>query len=206
MLINIPDSAVKWIKLHRTKFRDLSDEQVKQGYAESIKADLISMQPFLPERLKQIGAGILDIGCGLAGIDAALKTVYKRASLHLMDGTGEGANKVGYRPALDVYNDMDATRELLAANGVKTFKAHEPDPDAEIAPVDLILSLYSWGHHYPVSVYLDLAKRTLKPGGRIILDLRIGQGGKAEMEKHFKFVAVCQTHKSERCVFEKESE
>ena len=33
---------------------------------------------------------------------------------------------------------------------------------------DLILSFKSWGVHYPITEYIPLAKRCLRPGGLII--------------------------------------
>lgn len=39
-------------------------------------------------------------------------------------------------------------------------------------PLDLVISLVSWGFHFPVSTYLDQVHDLLREGGRLILDLR----------------------------------
>lgn len=49
-----------------------------------------------------------------------------------------------------------------------------PDPGLTI-PCELIYSNCSWGHHYPIETYLDLARRSLRAGGVLIVDLRRGE-------------------------------
>jgi len=34
---------------------------------------------------------------------------------------------------------------------------------------DVVMSLWSWGFHYPLGTYLDAASEILKPSGRLIL-------------------------------------
>ena len=80
---------------------------------------------------------------------------------------------------------------------------HPPDPSLTI-PCDLIVSRQSWGHHYPVATYAELAMRSLRPGGRIIIDLRRGTGGLEELSaRGFQRISedILGGLKSERLVF-----
>jgi hypothetical protein len=48
-------------------------------------------------------------------------------------------------------------------------------PNLDHAPdggLDLVLSTISWGFHYPLSTHLPQVAAKLRPGGRIIVDLR----------------------------------
>lgn len=196
--IIVPDSAVEWIRLHRTKFRDLPADEVKAAYAASVEADYEAMKPWLPKKCR----AWLDIGAGMAGIDVLLRRHYRMSRIHLMDGTGRGPNMVGYQKGIDLYNSMPAALELLAANGIKSVGVHEPDPSATIE-CDLIVSLLSWGHHYPAETYLPLVMRSLRPGGRLILDLRKGQNGHRVISKSLAFLGIVSEHKSDRVCFER---
>ena len=51
--------------------------------------------------------------------------------------------------------------------------------------VDLILSLMSWGFHYPVSTYLQSVYNTFRDGGIVILDIRKGTEGRNIIDKQF---------------------
>jgi len=42
--------------------------------------------------------------------------------------------------------------------------------------VDIVYSHMSWGFHYPVNTYGEAVYRVLKPGGRLILTLRVNLG------------------------------
>ena len=70
---------------------------------------------------------------------------------------------------------MGTTRKFLLMNQVASnhIHLHRIDPDTTI-PCDVMISLLSWGFHYPVSTYSDLAVRSLRSGGTLILDVRKG--------------------------------
>jgi len=70
--------------------------------------------------------------------------------------------------------------------------------------VDLVVSLISWGFHYPVPVYLDQVRALLRPGGRVILDVRKETDGRAQLEARFPGVTtISETRKKERVVAER---
>jgi len=67
--------------------------------------------------------------------------------------------------------------------------------------VDLVLSLISWGFHYPVGVYLERVYDLLDEGGVLILDIRRDTDGVDVLVKKFddyrtvletrKFIRIC---------------
>jgi SAM-dependent methyltransferase len=112
----------------------------------------------------------------------------------------------GFESKAAFYNDTTLTRQFLRLNGVPDDKQHY----IEAAPsnldrcglqVDLVISLIAWGFHFPLSVYLDEVLRALRPGGRIIVDLRSGSDGEELLTSrglahkvllaHPKFRRVC---------------
>lgn len=139
------------------------------------------MAPYLPPTAD----AVLDIGCGMAGIDVLLWRLY-RPRLFLLDGTGMAAVRTGFHGTLEWYNSMPIARKLLELNGVPTSRIVEGTP----ARCDLAISLLSWGFHYPVSTYLPLVKTVLSPGGRLILDIRKGTDGLAALEADFEMVGT----------------
>ncbi len=77
----------------------------------------------------------------------------------------------GFKDRGEFYNSLDLTREILILNGVaeRSIRILEARDDGGIdidEGLDLVISLISWGFHYPVSIYLDRVHELLKPGGR----------------------------------------
>ena len=159
-------------------------DKVALAFAEGLQRDLDSLLPFLPERAE----AVLDIGCGLAGIDLMLHRHYAPESprFALLDREGVSTDVFyGYEDDAAHYASLGIARRLLEENGVPPEDIATFDPDRDGYPAgrtyDLILSLISWGFHYPVSTYLDDVQRTLAPGGTLIVDVRDGTGAEDEL-------------------------
>jgi hypothetical protein len=128
------------------------------------------IEPFLPSNVESI----LDIGCGMAGIDVFLKRKFPSARLELLDGDGKHQAAYGFSPDAKPYSSRAATSALLEANGVSCDRWHEAGTKEELK-ADLVISLLSWGFHYPLSTYkvrgfciADLRKSHEKPRGTVI--------------------------------------
>ena len=151
----------------------LRKRAIKRRFDAGMRREYQGLCEWLP---KQANA-ILDVGCGIGGIDALLYEHYGRSNdlcFYLLDRTQQDEQiGYGYRNRADFYNSFDVTREFLNSNGVPeqslvTLEARE-DADIDLrGPVDLVISLISWGFHYPVATYLDRSYELLKPGGRLI--------------------------------------
>jgi len=178
--MNIPPEALPWIGVHRTH---IDSKNLQEAYAKSLREDYQMIRSFLPEHCESI----LDIGCGMAGIDTFFYTHYqKQIHLHLMDGTGDTDEKIGFHDEMEPYNNLAITKKLLMMNGVIPEHIHFHPINAELTiPCDVIISLLSWGFHYPANTYCELAKRSLRSGGIIILDVRKGTDYRC-LKRNFK--------------------
>lgn len=166
----VPDECVKYLRWQRLA-RVKSDEGVKLMYAEWVARDFTEIEPHLPERVYSI----LDIGCGMAGIDVLLKRRYPDAHLSLLDGDGANLVREGtpsasgrgkWNKTLKPYSSRKHAEMLLTANGVTVDRWHDVGT-TEPLEADLIVSLFSLGFHFPLSTY------RLK--GLCIADLRRGK-------------------------------
>lgn len=159
----IPDACIPFIRWQRSRLieRKVPDPQeVKRRYAAWVAEDFAGMEPHLPAHVESI----LEIGCGMAAIEVFLTRKYPHARLELLDGDGE--NVVGgYLPTSEPYNSRAHTELLLGANGARVDRWHDVGTDA-LLEADLILSMASWGYHYPLATY--------RARGFAIVDLRRG--------------------------------
>lgn len=205
----IPDIACKFILLQRTDFIRFTKKrpyrflvnrvplityervvalearvrrpEIKRQYRDCMNEEYGSIKDHLPERC----ATVLDIGCGLAGIDVLLDRHYAKQapSFFLLDRTHvEEDVFYMFEDKGAFYNSLELTEQVLAANGVDDARVHLLDAtdgnDIPIAgQVDLALSLLSWGFHYPVATYLNTVYELLNDGGCVIIDVRKGTDG-----------------------------
>jgi SAM-dependent methyltransferase len=233
--IEIPDDALRYLLLQRTDYlalprrpllyralRHLSRRPpldaaialesawrggaVRRAFNRDMEREYGEIRPHLPRR----AVAILDIGCGVGGIDVLLHRHYGTPRLYLVDRT-ETSGKIwyGFQERGAFYNSFDATRRVLLGNRVpeKDLRFREVNEECRLdipESVDLVISLISWGFHYPVEVYADQVRALLRPGGRVILDVRKDTDGKAQLEARFPRVTVIsETRKKERVVAER---
>lgn len=133
---------------------------------------------------------MLDIGCGL-GLSSVMIAKYSNMKyLGLLDGDGSGELFGDYRDQALAWNDVhiagNIARSILCNTECKVETFVQGRHPVKI-PVDLIVSFKSWGTHYPVATYLDLAAQSLETGGLMVLDLRpddeeFRAGQRAEIE------------------------
>lgn len=100
----------------------------------------------------------------------------------------------GFNEDISGYNSFLAARDFLIANGLRDDQLHFVDIAKEAFPsdveFDLIISLRSWGFHYPISMYIDQVSKSLRDGGAIVTDIRIGSDGLSQLKRHFQSVEV----------------
>lgn len=161
------------------------------------------MEPFLSNiEFKSV----LDIGSGLAGIDALIANAFGIKEFHLMDGSSLGEKLNKYNDFVpEAWDDVARGEQFMRANVSDdvVIKTYHANADLTI-PVDLIISLKSWAHHYPAYAYMDLAKRSLNPGGYIIVDIRNKTRGVEDfLEAGFKQHSIIDenANKCKRYVF-----
>lgn len=182
--MNIPDSALTFIRMQRTHYeKNLPDRNLRMQYEDDIEGEYRSIRAYLPVNC----AAIWDIGCGVGGIDVFLYHHYQGVLLFLTD-FDEISPKLyyGFKQKAAHYNSLSETRDLLSANGVPTssmkFIPVMGNPDRK---VDLVVSLYSWGYHYPVEEYINRVYSQLSHGGKLVLDVRANTSGVSVLESYF---------------------
>lgn len=171
-----------------------SGKKVGELFSLEMEKEYEEMRPYLPGEAK----AILDIGCGIGGIDVFLYRHYEKQNpaLYLLDKT-EMPKKVyyGHREKASFYNSLSIAKDFLRENGVpeERILTQEVGEDNRIeftGPFDLVVSLISWGFHYPVSVYLEQVYANLVPGGVLVMDVRKAFGGIEEVQKRFGTVEI----------------
>ena len=202
--LSIPDAAVRYILFQRTGYSvtpitllyrhvlnhlpfplpvynlivpveaKLRSSSIKGLYARDMAREYTSIAPFLPTRC----SAILDVGCGVAGIDVFLHRHYVRRGhpepdpdFYLLDKSRtEASVYYMFERRAAFYNSLAVARSLLVANGIPSRRVHllEVTSRSEIAvqaTFDLVVSLISWGFHYPVDTYADRVRDLLTDGG-----------------------------------------
>lgn len=172
----------------------LTRKKVSELFSEEINSEYQSMRQYLPASANSI----LDIGCGVGGINIFLNKHYGGLSdIYLLDKT-EMPRKVYYSLTNKgcYYNSLKIAKKLLEENGVNSENIHlEEAIDNKInfdIKFDLVISLISWGFHYPVSTYLDEVYKKLNSGGVLIIDVRKKSevDGVEEIRKKFGNIGV----------------
>ena len=166
--LKITNEMVKYIELQRTGYG--ADVDIEKCYEKDIQKDYDSIKSYLPETCSRI----LDIGCGLAGIDLFLYNHYNGTpELRLLDYSKiDEKIHYGYQNVGSVYNNLELSAQFLKLNGVdkKKIGIHNAAVSFPYYKYDIIISLLSCGFHYPVRTYLKHILDT--KSGIVILDIR----------------------------------
>ncbi len=169
-------------------------KHVEKMFNEEMMAEYAAMKPYLPAHAR----AILDIGAGVGGIDILLGKHYEadHPMIYLLDKT-EMPGKVyyGLREKGCFYNSLGLARDLLVENGIRPEQIclQEATEDNRIisdTKFDLIVSLISWGFHYPIATYLDQVYEKLAHSGVVITDVRRHGDGIALLQKKFGKIKI----------------
>lgn len=227
----IPNAAIRYILLQRTgylKFRRmrvyrlliralpsfvnnqtllleslLFRKRTKRLFCKGIAEEYEMVRKYLPYDCDSI----LDIGCGVGGIDVCIYRHYepKGIDLYMLDKTHIERNVAyGFKQKASIYNSLLVAKELLTSNGVperriNLIEATDSNDIAIDKQVDLVISLLSWGFHYPIGLYLDSVQGILRKNGKIIVDIRKNTGGMNLLEKAFgNTQVISESQKSSR--------
>lgn len=201
--IKIPNNLLYYIILQRTSYLNIYfhllpvflkriivfffQSRIKNKYNKDMMADYQSMADYLPKEM----SNILDIGCGIAGIDIHIYKENNQPNIHLLDRTAmDSSVYYGFEKEGSYYNSLILAKNFLVANGVDDDHIFVHDlekntPNFSNNFFDLIISTISWGFHYPVSTYLSMVADSLKNSGVLILDVRKNTGGEEELGVYF---------------------
>ena len=121
------------------------------------------------------GAKIIDIGCGVAVADLLLSQYIPKSKFWLVDyNTSTWGENVYYSSDYPCYNSWKPVEDAIATSGFDPTRFVMQSPDIPFPEdVDCITSYFSWCFHYPKETYWDRAYAALKPGGKLVLDVRL---------------------------------
>ncbi|GEM_PF-581105 len=222
-MLTIPSNALKYILFQRTDFsiytclrwplRIVMNSRIPiYNYAVKLEAFLFPQRTrklfsldmereydIIKKYLPSHPNYILDIGCGVAGIDIMLHKHYismvDLPHFYLLDKS-EVNSKVyyGLEKEAAYYNSLDIAKQLLMVNGLMESHIHTQEvtgsPMFPGTQFDLVISLISWGFHYPTSTYIDEVYNNISTGGALIIDVRKGTEGESQLEKKFGSIQI----------------
>lgn len=190
----IDDNYEDFVRRYAVKEPELIDK----NYFSVMQDTANKLLPFIPSTT----SSILDVGCGIAGLDLFFYEKLNSPKLYLLDKTAV-EQKVWYDFEREgaFYNSLELARQMLLLNGVSEELIEcidAPDDGVIEIPdrsIDLVVSTISWGFHYPVSTYVKSVAQILSKKGVLIIDIRKGVGGEDELEKFFNIEVVGESHK-----------
>lgn len=163
-------------------------KEIKKEFRKEIVKEFDTFKRFLPKKADSI----LDIGCGVAAFEVLIDKYYNgKVSIFLLDKTHVDENVYyHFHNKGSYYNSLSVAKQLLKLNGVDESRifTQEATKDNKISfqyEFDAIISITSWGFHYPVSTYLDAAHSKLKKNGVLILDVRKNTQGEEKIREKF---------------------
>ena len=174
----------------RVVTNDAEVKRISKLYMSDMYQIYSDISDFLPKTVENI----LDIGCGMGGIDLFLYKHYQQeVKIHLLDShCVDDTINIGFHSnAVDFsfYNDFQLSTDYLSGNGVSIDDINTINIKTQDFPsehkFELIVSLLSWGFHYPLATYLGEVFDCLADDGVLILDIRDGTEGLIELSDVF---------------------
>lgn len=124
---------------------------------------------------------VIDVGSGISSFDLILyklinSTTTKSPEFYLVDKStrvgGHATPYVDNEIKHGFYNSWDCVEDCIKTSNLPREKFYFLDPSqAWPDNVDLVVSQYSWLWHYPSPTYLERAFNSLRPGGKLIVDV-----------------------------------
>jgi len=214
--VDLPDEAIAYVLWQRTNLvRETTEKKpgtwndvvpkevaeadldyVREKYNSGLMSDLLCIAGHLPKRCESI----VDIGCGVAGLDVLLWRYYtmhwQKPYITLLDKTRtEGKIWYGYTEQAAYYNSLEVAKRVMRINGVgyenfgtcnpDGFRADRAAPIIATDTADLVVSSLAWGFHFPVMTYRDQVADVLAQHGVVIMWIRNGTDGVQKMLEAF---------------------
>lgn len=158
-----------------TWFENRRIDTIAKLYSEEIRAYLEALSPHLPKQCETL----LDIGCGIGGVDVFLNDHYKDSikKTILLDRTELTRDYyTSFRETAAACNSLPTAKSILEINGVDSNSIHTVDVNTADFPVneriDLCISSIAWGYHFPVETYLKQVRAISHENTVLVIDIR----------------------------------
>tara|TARA_B100000315_G_scaffold244491_1_gene269126 strand:- start:2597 stop:3319 length:723 start_codon:yes stop_codon:yes gene_type:complete len=168
-------------------------KEIARLFYEDIHNDYQQIASYLPEHV----SSVVDVGSGLGGINIFLHERYRDQNpfFYLLDKDQiDRTIEYFYEQTSSAYCDFKATQNFLTDNGLLESEFALVDLNTTTFPkdikVELVISLLSWGFHYPLETYLDDVLAILTEDGSLVIDLRKDQVGIVNIMEKFSTVQL----------------
>ena len=149
-------------------------DEINKKFYQDIQNEFLEFKKLLPNNVKNV----LDIGCGIGAINIFLNNYYKKEkpNFHLLD-KNYVSNKIIYgfnKKNTEGYNNLLITKNFLKANNLIEENIYTYDVEKhELKKIkyDLVISLVSWGYHYPLENYINYLKENSDEKTIFIFDI-----------------------------------
>ncbi len=171
------ESLAKFSALQTGAFGGAGKELTKQLFFENFPKWVQSQwqhHEYIVGSNIEESATVVDLGSGLGIIDLLQSQYTPGSKFYLVDRQENNFQQgIYYSDEYPFYNNWVSTIDCISSTGIDLKKFVMQDPDKELPEADVILSYFSWCFHYPKEVYWDRVLQSLKPGGRLVLDVRL---------------------------------
>jgi hypothetical protein len=179
--LSFPESAIAYLLRHKGDADGIP--RMCERQATRARKQFEALSPYIGKGVKRV----LDIGCGLGAIDVVLASKRSITDLYLVDGDGSVERHGEYREVSEPWNNVADAVEFVEKNVPDSVLVVSAWP---ITNVDFVISLKSWGLHYPVATYLDRVSGIIELEGTLIIDLHKPEARKALEGVGFTCVAT----------------
>jgi len=165
---------INLIKLQRPYIEGNTNEEIFNCYMKDVEQDYNDIYKFLDQTQR-----LVDLGSGMGGIDLVIKQHHPHIDIALLDGEEvEPGEHYGYKENLKFYSNNTVAKKFFIDNKL-TVKFYTANDNLVLA-CDTLISLNSWGFHYPINRYLKFVKNNQPK--IIILDIRFGRQNLQDLE------------------------
>ena len=170
-------------------------KRISTLYFQDMERTFKQLEKHLPEKADNV----LDIGCGMGGIDLFFYNHFgSGTNIFLLDSHRIDQDiNIGYHGRADnfsFYNDFDLSRLYLSKNGVSESSIQMVNIETTQFPsdrkFDVVISLLSWGFHYPLETYLESVKDSLSDDSSLLIDVRNSTDGFKTLEEAFGVIPI----------------
>ena len=167
-------------------------DKINKSFYRDISIEFDRFKSYLPNPVNNI----LDIGCGVGAINIFLNKFYEnRPKFHLLD-KNYVSNKIVYgfkKSKTEGYNNLEVTKKFLEANDINLKNIYTYDADKnELKAIkyDLVISLVSWGYHYPIETYIKYLKESSNEKTVFIFDIADEYVSIEDVKKYFNKIHI----------------
>ena len=171
-------------------------DAINKKFYQDIENEFLKFKKLLPNNVKNI----LDIGCGIGAINIFLNNFYNgSANFHLIDKNYVSKKVIyGYRESnAEGYNDLLLTKEFLKKNSINenSISTYDIDKDRlKEIKYDLVISLISWGYHYPLEVYINYLRENSNEETIYIFDIAEEYVSTEDVNKYFNKINIIKKY------------